>query len=275
MKLKSIFTAVFFVLAPIAFGQSQTTTPSYDALEELAGRLIGYGYSEPELMVGKLPTDRLKLELPTPTGARVLGTSVGEENFEVVMDIKDTSDNILDFYRQQFKDWQDKGSTQGGPKGGFKFSSSETTQSEYVADTLLCGDEWSMSVIVYRLDAAIKDVRLRIDKYTCEFSSQGVALPNLYMPENSEPRSGSNGFGGDIFSSLTLNTNLSMELLFQHYNQQLEKAGWLVSEKVMLKNGVLVTYEFQAKDGQKWGAIMTILPAKDGLLNASLRAYPL
>jgi hypothetical protein len=38
---------------------------------------------------------------------------------------------------------------------------------------------------------------------------------------------------------------------------------------------MLGTYEFVSKDGQKWGAVLSILPAKGNLLNAALRVYPL
>jgi hypothetical protein len=278
MNLKMILIVAVAACSSVAFAQTQpanpSAQPSYDALEELAGRLIGYGFEEPELVVGRLPGERLKLELAIPAGARVLGTSIRGESFEIVMDVKDQTEKVLNFYRKAFEGWEDKGAQQGGPRGGFTFGG-EGEFRPYVADTLLCKDEWSVNVIVYRLDAAIKDVRLRINKYDCGFVGSPVELPKLLAPKGSESLGGSSGFGGDIFSSITLNTTLNAGQLFEHYASQLEKANWKPLDKIALKVGMLGTYEFVSKDGQKWGAVLSILPAKGNLLNAALRVYPL
>jgi hypothetical protein len=136
MKLQAVCIAALFALAPFAAAQAvmPPTQASYDALEELAGRIIGYGYSEPELLVGKLPGERLKLEIPVLEGARILGTSVrNDDNFEVVMDVRGDAKRILDFYRGKLKGWEDKGEQNAGPRGGFLFSSSEVSQKPYTS----------------------------------------------------------------------------------------------------------------------------------------------
>jgi hypothetical protein len=130
-------------------------------------------------------------------------------------------------------------------------------------------------VVIYRLDAAIKDVRLRIDQFTCGFFGGGIELPKLFLPADAEPQDGSSGFGGDVFSSLTLSTKLGVAQLFEHYAAQLEKANWKLGDKITLKNGILASYELKSSGGEPWAAILTVLPAKGGLFNASLRAYPL
>jgi hypothetical protein len=276
MKLHRVIITAFFALFPLAVAQTTPTQASYDALEELAGRIIGYGYSEPELLVGKLPSERLKLEIPVLEGSRILGTSIrNDDNFEVVMDVRGDAKAILDFYRGKLKDWEDKGEQNSGPRGGFLFSSSEINQKPYTLDTLLCQNQWSFSVVIHRLDAAIKDVRLRIDKYTCGFYAGGIELPKLFLPTDAEPQDGSSGFGGDVFSSLTLSANLTLPQLFEHYAAQLEKANWKLGDKITLKNGILASYELKSAKGEPWAAILTILPAKGGLFNAALRAYPL
>lgn len=278
MKLQLFCIAALFAFAPIVTAQSITppaTQASYDLLEELAGRIIGYGYDEPELMVGKLPTDRIKLEIPVPNGARVLGTSVRDgESFEVVLDVRADAKAILDFYRQKYQGSEDKGS-QGLSRGGFLFSSGESQQRSYSQDTLLCLDKWSVSVTVYRLDAAIKDVRLRIDQYSCEFSKVGITLPNLLLPKEAQPSSGSSGFGDDISSSISFESKLTVLQVFEHYSAQLEVSKWKLSEKIALKSGMLATYEFSSSTGELWAALFTVVPAKGGLVTASIRAYPL
>ncbi len=276
MKLHMVIITALLAFSPLAIAQTAPSQASYDALEELAGRIIGYGYDEPELMVGKLPGERLKLELSVPEGSRILGTSVrNDDNFEVVMDVRGDAKGILDFYRDKLKGWEDKGEQNGGPRGGFLFSSSEVSQKPYTLDTLLCQNQWSFSVVIYRLNAAIKDVRLRIDQYTCGFSGGGIELPKLFLPADAEPQESSSGFGGDAFSSLKLSTKLSIAQLFDHYAAQLEKANWKLGDKITLKNGILASYELKSSTGEPWAAILTILPAKGGLFNASLRAYPL
>jgi hypothetical protein len=276
MKLHIVIITALFAFSPLAMAQTAPSQASYDALEELAGRIIGYGYSEPELLVGKLPGDRLKLELFVPEGARILGTSVrNDDNFEVVMDVRGDAKGILDFYRGKLKGWEDKGAQNDGPRGGFLFSSADVTQKPYALDTLLCQNQWSFSVVVYRLDAAIKDVRLRINQYECGFAVGGLELPKLFLPVDAEPRESSSGYGGEVFSSMTLSANLTIVQLFEHYATQLEKANWKLGDKITLKNGMLASYELKSSKGEPWAAILTILPAKGGLFNASLRAYPL
>jgi hypothetical protein len=260
---------------PLAVAQ---TAPSSDALDELASRLLGYGGDNlPELIVGLAPDKRVKLEVPIIDGAKILGTAYrGNAQFETVLDVRGDAKKILGFYRSKFQakfqDWTDRGPQQGGQSGGFVFSA-EQGPNEYVQDTMFCRGEQSFSVAVYRLNAAIKDVRLRGDSYSCSFARGDLELPKLVPPPGAQVRSSSSGFGEEISSSMTFETGLGSQELFAAYAKQLEAAKWRQVESPTLKAGVIGVFEFVDAKQKTWRMLFVVTPASAGQVRASLNVF--
>ncbi len=261
---KSIaLSATVFAAIGASSASAQTAT-----LEELAGRLLGYGFDEPELIVGKLPAAS-PLELPLPTGARVVGSAVrGVDDFQVVVDVRDTPEGIQSFYARRLTGFQSRGSTMTS-RGGFV---DVGTSAPYVNDNLYCRDDGlSVSVVVYRLDAAIKDLRLQVNTYDCQFNApSSVTVPNLLPPNGAEVRELVGGYGGDLISSIKLSTSSSPLEVYNGYAQQLQDGGWKLLETTTLKVGMLGSFEFQGGRGVNYQLVLLVTTGGDGQVSALL-----
>lgn len=266
----SIFTLSLFALSSMPV--SAQSAVSNATLEELSGRLLGYGFDEPELIVGALPA-KLPLELALPTGARIIGTQVRSgNNLEIVLDVKDTSEAIQAFFATQLKGFESKGSSSVN-RGGFVFSSSQSERA-YQSNQLYCRPDLSFSVTIYRLDAAIKDVRLRLNGYDCEINSPAnLTLPKLTPPTGAEVRQLISGYGGEVASSVRLETALAAAEIYAHYIAQLQAAGWQTLETVTLKVGAVGSLELKDASGKTWRLMLIVTLEGAGNVRASLRAF--
>jgi hypothetical protein len=266
MQMKTWLLGLSLLALPLLSARAQSAD-----LEELAGRLLGYGFSEPELIVGKLP-DSLPLEVPLPTGARIVGAAVrGEDDVEIVLDVRDTPEAIQAFYKGKLAGFEYKGSNQES-RGGFTFGG-DVEAPAYASDALYCRPDLSFSVTIYRLDAAIKDVRLSLNSYDCEYNAlSSLKLPTLKPPAGAEPRSLSSGYGGEISSSVKLETTLTPAEVYAHYAAQLMAAGWTSLETATLKVGALGVFESKDAGGKAWRLLLLVTPNGSGFVSASLRA---
>ncbi len=266
----SIFTIGLFALTSTPIS-AQSTAPSA-TLEELSGRLLGYGFDEPELIVGALPA-KLPLELALPTGARIIGTQMRSgNNLEIVLDVKDTAETIQAFFATQLKGFESKGSNSSN-KGGFVFSGFQSERA-YQSDQLYCRPDLSFSVTIYRLDAAIKDVRLRLNGYDCDINApSNLTLPKLTPPTGAEVRQLTSGYGGEVSSSVRLETTLGATAIYAHYVAQLQAAGWQTSENVTLKVGTIGSLELKDASGKTWRMLLIVTLEGNGNVRASLRAF--
>ena len=276
--MRTTLALSFALLAPLtaALVASAQTAPDAGALDELASRLLSYGGDElPELVVGQAPDKaRINLEVPIFAGAKVLGTAYRSgSSFEAVMDVRGDAKAILDFYRGKFLGWEEAGPQQGVPRGGFVFSAFQG-QSPYVLDTTFCKGGASLNVAVYRLRAAIKDVRVRGDSYSCSFTRRDLELPMLVPPAGADVRSQSSGFGGEITSAIVLATGSSLAEVFSGYAKQLEAARWKQTETGGLKSGALGVFEFTDAKGKAWRMLLVVTPAVGGTVRAALTAFP-
>ena len=266
MRIKTFLFGLSLLALPLLTVRAQSAD-----LEELAGRLLGYGFSEPELIVGKLP-GKLPLEVPLPAGARILGAAIrGEDDVEIVLDVRDTPEAIQAFYKEKLTGFEYKGSRQES-RGGFTFGGSDESP-PYASDALYCRPDLSFSVTVYRLDAAIKDVRLSLNSYDCEYNApSSLKLPALKPPVGAEARNLSSGYGGEVSSSIKLETALTPAEVYAQYAAQLQAAGWVSLENVTLKVGALGTFEGKDASGKTWRLLLLVTPNGSGFVSASLRA---
>jgi hypothetical protein len=217
---------------------------SYSDLEELASRVIGFGYDLPDLIVGKAPNaTQLGFEFTALEGTKIIGTVQGQGRFEVVLDVRADADAILAFYKNKLVDFKDSGSSRSEPTGGLSFSSSATQRSNpEVKDTLFCKENKSVNIVVYRATSAIKDVRIIVDPYTCEFSrgSAVANLPLLLLPSGTSMRG---GLRSQSISSVKFSSSQSIEATFEHYGNQLSNAKWVSVERSNLKQVIVGIFE--------------------------------
>ena len=217
---------------------------SYSDLEELASRVIGYGYDLPDLLVGKAPTTaQLGFEFAAPDGAKLIGSVSSQGRYEVVLDIRAETDAVIAFYKSKLMDFKESGSSRSEPTGGLAFSSSATQRSNpEVKDALFCKDSKSVNIIVYRASSAIKDVRIVVDEYTCQFSrgSAVANLPLLLLPTGTAMRG---GLRSQSLSNVKFSSTKSIEATFEHYTNQLATAKWVIAERSALKQAIVGIFE--------------------------------
>ncbi len=241
MKQFALGLLTIFAVSSTSFAQQ---TASYSDLEELASRVIGYGYDLPDLVVGKAPTStQLGFEFAAPEGAKIIGSVQALGRLEVVLDVRADADAIMAFYKSKLSGFKDSGSSMGEPTGGLAFSSSATQRSNpEVKDTLFCKDDKSVGVVVYRATSAIKDVRIRVDDYTCQFSTGNAVanLPMLLMPTGTSMRG---GLRSQNLSNVKFSSTLSIEATFEHYTNQLIAAKWEIAERSGLKQAIVGIFE--------------------------------
>jgi hypothetical protein len=126
---------------------------------------------------------------------------------------------------------------------------------------------------VYRLNAAIKDLRLRGDSYSCGFSRGDVELPKLLPPAGAQIRSSTSGFGEEVSSSMTFETGLNPQDVFDGYAKQLEAAKWKQVESPVLKSGKVGVFEFVDAKQKSWRMLLVVMPASTGQVRASLNVF--
>jgi hypothetical protein len=269
--MKKVLALCAVLLATPAL--AQTSSSSAD-LEELAGRLLGYGSdTTPEFFVRTLPDQsQLKVAVPLPQGARVVGAAKLFENyFEIVLDVKADTDAILNFYTSSLKDFEDRGALYNGPRGGFSFSNRGSFEFDS-KDTLFCKGEQAFHVIVNRTNAAIKDVRIQLNQFNCQGDQDSIVLPRLLPPKGAEVRSLSS-YGREARSLVTLDNVTSPKAAFDEYAAQLEAAKWKKSEVVTLQVGIAATFDLTDENGKAWRMFFTVHSSSQGQIAASMFAF--
>jgi hypothetical protein len=269
--MKKVLALCIALLSGSAFAQTNAST---DALEELAGRLMSYGGDTvPEFYIGTLPDQReLKIEVPLPQGAKVLGAAKRFENyFEIVLDVRAEPEAIFAFYNSSLKSFENRGSQETASRGGFTFSNRGEFQTNRI-DTLFCKGDQAFQVVVNRTNAAIKDVRIQLNRFECLDPRASIALPTLLPPATSEVRSLST-FSREARSMVTLSGAGSPQAVFDHYAAQLEAAKWKRGEVVSLRVGLAATFDFTDASGQAWRMFFTVHQIGNNQIEAQAFAF--
>ena len=220
-----------------------------DPTAELARRLLLPGYApdnanyDLRLYPGTLPPD-LKIDLPQPAGARLIGTALRLRNgapasIDSVMDVAGSADDVSAFFERELGKlgWipaPNRGPSQGGFVGG-----------PVVNSRMYCNGEkppW-YNVSVFTPAGAPLDVRMHVDLVS-PYSSPGSfgpcsantgpqpmggmnKLPALRAPTGVAMRPSGGGGGNDRQSSdATAVGTMSATDLEAAFDQQLTAAGW-------------------------------------------------
>jgi hypothetical protein len=270
-KVLALCTVLLSLLPCSAMAQ---TNSSADALEELAARLMSYGGDTvPEFFVGALPDQaQLKLEVPLPQGAKVIGAAKRFENyFEIVLDVRADADAILSFYNSSLKGFENRGAQYSGWRGGFAFSAQDNF-SMNSKDALFCKGDQAFSVTVHRTNAAIKDVRIQLNRFNCGDPRISITLPKLLPPASSDVAS-LTSFSQGMRSIITLRASDSPKTVFDHYAAQLEAAKWKRGEVVTMQIGIASTFDFTDDQNRTWRMFFTVHQSSSGAIEAQIFAF--
>ena len=242
------------------------------SVEELATRLmepvIPGILQEVQLLAGKIP-DNMPVDLPMPDDARIVGSEVlNQKKINIVLDVNQTPEQILDFYREQMAsdNWSEI-----EQQRGFAFNERKIT---------LCQGNNDPPVIIraYTIDNGPTDVRIEIDtdpQYSpCKLCEACIEiddnwqrddwlkpLPPLIAPDDSKEFNQGYGTSGDDFAStsISMETSTNSSVLVAHYGDQIEAANW--TKQAEGHNGPLAwsTWTLHDEESQSWRAFLWVV----------------
>ncbi|HUV83487.1 MAG: hypothetical protein E4G94_08525 [ANME-2 cluster archaeon] len=223
------------------------------------------------LLPGELPSD-LPVMVPIPEDAVVIGSSVYSDKYQqiqIILDVPKDPSEILDFYKNNLEKagWNESEGFYPEERGFTSFYMPEMT--------IFCrfeGEGPSLTITSYASNGdGPTDVRLNLDtdprNPICSIlseRSQGISraedvIPILKPPKGAQPKGGGGGGGDDQYNSeATLETELSVLELEDHYQNQLVEAGWELEENVSNSSITLSTWSFTDEIGDQWSGILFV-----------------
>ncbi|KAF5422533.1 MAG: hypothetical protein C5S45_02255 [Candidatus Methanocomedens sp.] len=248
-----------------------SSSDNYSSAELLTfiERMFTYpGIMNISLFPGEIPGD-LPVVVPIPEDAVVIGSSVYTSEYQqiqIILDIPEGPDEIVDFYKNNLEKagWNET--------EGFYPEESGFTSFYMPESTIFCrfeGEGPSLTITSYASNGdEPTDVRLNLDTNPrnpiCRMISdpyQGFhraenVIPVLKPPKGAQQRGGGGGGGDDQYNSeATLETELSVFELEDHYQNQLVEAGWELKENVSSSSIALSKWSFTDELGDQWSGI--------------------
>jgi hypothetical protein len=260
-------------------------------LHELALRLATYPgdprVDDPQLLVGQLPPG-LSIEIPLPDGSRVLGSLLrSQENIDIVLDCALSPDGVMQFYNERLtaNGWNEL-ETMRPMHGGFVHSGFPMFRNHAV----YCRGSQGPAFTINAHDGKHGHANVRIDlDGNNEFSPCSQSnrmqqrrmhrdlqqlIPPLVAPKGARQTGGGGGGSGDSWhSTATLETDYDLPTLATHYNGQLAKGGWTLSDEGQAGPLSWSTWTFKDEEQEPWSGLFFILktPGKERKYALELR----
>jgi len=239
----------------------------YDQLLALAMRLffpvqVSISIKEAsQIYIGELP-DPLPVKVPVPDASHIIGSLVrGNETIEIVLDVDLPASEVVQFYKAKL--------TAGGwyrppsdlPMAGF-------TGHPGVEMATLCHGPLGPMLHIAAAPVGERASDVRVYLHLGERPQCGQepsprlppsVIPALISPEGAWKSGGGGSRGNDQqSSSAILDTRMGLSEVMEHYDQQLERAGW---EKLDTIHGRLTassSWSFQDNDANDWAGLFIV-----------------
>ena len=235
---------------------------------------------EKQLILGKLP-DNLPLEIPQPANAQVVATiQRGKDNYQIELDVPQSAAQVESFYENQLKQKGWKQQKQASPQQAFATTANQSNKSSSYCESAK-GPSINLSISQSEKTSTSVSIGLSTNKnnHFCRYLSGGspfdiVEVPSLKPPENTKVipnpmRTFSSEFSN---SKATLESQLNIEQLKQHYINQMQQAGWTKTTDAKNTQNNLSIWTFKGQEDVSWEGIMRIKPVegKSGQYSANL-----
>jgi hypothetical protein len=254
----------------------------------LARRALSYGGGEAQLFPGQLPK-ALPVDLPLPPQTQIIGSIVRTKgtgiyqiapgSSEVYLDVSDTAEHIQAFYQQRLPalGWTKSESLSSLNKGFIP--------STFSYPAVFCKSPAgpSIQLIVSPVLDAPTDVRLTFSNSDtlCKSANSRLfanesPLPTLSSAPQTEVLPLSRGGGNMVYeSSAHLNTKLSSQALVQHYELQMERAGWTQQNRQHSGDNFWSSWKWKDSKGKFWQAYLALIKteSKSNQYFASIVAF--
>ena len=275
----ALMLALTGCISPSSASAPETSVSTGDSDTDLARfvkRLFNYHYSslgEPKILPGELPSD-LAVDIPIPETAEIIGSLVQSdkskkyENVQIILDVPGEPEDALAFYQEQLAEtgWHEFERYSSSRQGGF-------VPSQQPVSATFCRYENkgpSLSVITYAPEGKPTDVRLSLvnDPQSGMCSQErndprpggfGEPFPSLKAPEGALQTGGSSGGSGNSRrASAELETELGLEELQAHYQQQLEATEWKLEDQGSGDALAWSTWSFTDDSGSEWAGLFMV-----------------
>jgi hypothetical protein len=256
--------------------------------EQLLMQLLSHPFSsneqKPALFVGTLP-EHFPLNIPFPEKTRLLGTLVrGEEQVEIVALSDLEPDDVITFYKTELTGQGWKEPEMMHHMGGFLHSRMPNP----LHHLTLCQAEQgaSLTINVARRTGEPTDIRLSVNLSSegnpCNqprrrphiHHSRHDMIPVIVPPDGGIQRGGGGG-GSDNswYTGATLTSELDLGTLLKHYNGQLLKGGWTLTDTDNKDTLAWSTWTHTDEDKEPWNAFFLIMskPGKSGQYTLFIR----
>jgi hypothetical protein len=225
---------------------------------------------EKQLLIGKLP-DNLPVEIPQPANTQVVGTvQRGKDNYQIELNVPQSADQVESFYEKQLIQQGWKQQKQPSPQQAFATSANESKK-----NMSYCKSEKgpSLNLNVSQSDNNDTAVSIGLDNDTnysfCRYLSGSLPfeileVPSLKPPENTKViPNPMRTFSSEMSDSkATLESQLNLEKLSQHYINQMQQAGWTKTTDAKDAEINLSIWTFKGEGDVTWQGIMRIKPVK-------------
>ncbi|MEM9922204.1 MAG: hypothetical protein AAF915_00360 [Cyanobacteria bacterium P01_D01_bin.50] len=233
-------------------------------------RIDFYRGGKSQLIIGKLP-DKLPVEIPQPLESQVLGSIIrGEYSYEIALDTPQSAAQVKSFYQNQLTDKGWKQQEDMSPKRAFAISASDIDE-----NLNYCKSEKGplLTLNLNQSENTPTEVSISLNTNesgsSCRFLIRGLPFnfaktPILKPPANTKviPKP-IGGFSSEMSNSMaTLETQLNLQQLNQHYMNQMQKAGWEKMPDTKNTQTTLSMWLLKDKDNLKWQGIMSIKPVE-------------
>ena len=267
----SVFVLVLMI-AVVACGKSADTELTLLrrllTLETPSASFLG----EPEILPGELPSD-LSVDIPIVEGAKLIGSMVcpltypGEYEYyrrvEVILDVSGQPEEVLTLYSEALTEagWsQAESSSPDSPYGGF--------EPEWA---MFCHHEKEGPFLMIRVspmqEKGLTDVHLYLFEIPgCPLWPEiDRFLPMLEAPEGAGHEGlGGIGHEGYYSSHAILETDLSLQELQGHYQQQLLEAEWDLEEQGGNRTVSWSTWSFTDDWDNGWTGLLMVRKLGEG-----------
>lgn len=250
-------------------------------LEQLVLRLATFHYNSshhnPHVFFNAFP-DTFPIDVPLPGHTHVLCTLAHSEHYvEIFLESTLVWDEIAAFYQAQLtgRDWIEVDDSPSLLDG---FDSSRMVR--FPNSLTFCQGEQGPSLTVFASSQGTPaDLRLRVylhssanplaqRKFIQRQMPHGLRkiIPVLTPPAGSWQKMISGGIGGNAHvrsSGAVLTSDLELDVLVEHYSEQLKMAGWIQSGQGMSAPTAWHSWTYTDEDQQTWSGIFLIFKRSD------------
>lgn len=266
--MRLVFVLFWLFLSAFASAQTGGQFEGQGSVETLPKALTLRLLSNPEypegdvtdVLIGEVP-NTLPADIPLPPNTDIVGTLLyGEKRAEIVLETRDTSASVTNFFEVQLEGWRRVRLPANQNRG---FISAAESSSAYFCR----GENTSLGVGTFQKDA-LTEVRLGLlveEKYSVcseeerRFGRDDIPMPTLVAPDNVQLNG--SGMSSDDTSAVArtvLETERPPQNLIAHYAEQLPAQGWQLGVRNQEGSQAWHTFSLENEEGNWQGYLVAI-----------------